>query len=116
MGQELLAENTSVLHGLHFWVREKKQSNAEVDFILPFGDYLIPIEVKSGAAGRLRSLHQFIDQASHSYAVRFYSGEVCIDTVQTIAGKPFFLLNMPYYLVGKLDDYLAWFLTEVKKR
>jgi hypothetical protein len=115
VGQELLAENTSVLHGLHFWVREKKQSNAEVDFILPFGDYLIPIEVKSGAAGRLRSLHQFIDQAPHPYAVRFYSDEVFIDTVKTTAGKPFFLLNMPYYLIGKLDDYLAWFLSEVKK-
>jgi len=116
VGQELLAVNTSVLHGLHFWVREKKQSNAEVDFIVPFGDYLIPIEVKSGAAGRLRSLHQFIDQAPHPYAVRFYSEEVCIDTVKTIGGKPFFLLNLPYYLVNRLDDYLDWFLNEVKKK
>jgi len=116
VGQELLAVNTSVLHGLHFWVREKKQSNAEVDFIMPFGDYVIPIEVKSGAAGRLRSLHQFIDQAPHPYAVRFYSEEVCIDTVKTIGGKPFFLLNLPYYLVSRLDYYLDWFLNEVKKK
>ncbi len=116
VGQELLAVNTSVLHGLHFWVREKKQSTAEMDFIVPFGDYLIPIEVNSGAAGRLRSLHQFIDQAPHPYAVRFYSEEVCIDTVKTIDGKPFFLLNLPYYLVNRLDDYLDWFLNEVKKK
>ena len=84
---------------------------------MPFGDYLIPIEVKSGAAGRLRSLHQFIDQAPHPYAVRFYSEEVLyIDTLKTIGGNPFFLLNLPYYLANRLDDYLDWFLNEVKKR
>ena len=116
VGQELLALNTSVLHGINFWIREKKQSNAEVDFLVPFGDYLIPIEVKSGAAGRLRSLHQFIDQAPHNYAVRFYSKEVFIDTDKTIRGKPFFLLNLPYYLVNRLDDYLDWFFNEVKKK
>ena len=93
-----------------------KQCNAEVDFIVPFGDYLMPIEVKSGTAGCLRSLHQFLDQAPHPYAVRLYSDEVCIDTVKTTAGKPFFLLNLPYYLINKLDDYLDWFLSDVKKK
>jgi hypothetical protein len=87
-----------------------------VDFIVPFGDYLMPIEIKSGAAGRLRSLHQFIDQAPHPYAVRSYSDEVCIDTVKTTVGNPFFMLNLPYYLLNKLDDYLDWFLSEVKKK
>jgi hypothetical protein len=32
---------------LSFWVREKKQSNAEVDFVVPFKQYVIPVEVKS---------------------------------------------------------------------
>ena len=83
---------------------------------MPFADYLMSIEVKSGAVGRLRSLHQFIDQAPHPYAVRVYSDEVSIDTVKTTAGKPFFLLNLPYYLINKLDGYLDWFLSEVKKK
>jgi uncharacterized protein len=32
-GQELLARSASVMNKLHFWVREKKQSSAEIDYI-----------------------------------------------------------------------------------
>jgi len=115
VGQELLTLDDSALHRLQFWVREKKQSNAEIDFIIRHEDWLIPIEVKSGAVGRLRSLHQFMDQASHPFAVRIYSDALRIDTVKTIQGKPFFLLNLPYYLAGKLDDYVSWFVDETKR-
>lgn len=76
-------------------------------------DKLIPVEVKSGATGRLRSLHQFIDIAPHQYAVRFYSGQVQIDKLQTIKKKPFFLLNLPYFLAGELERYLKWFIEQV---
>jgi hypothetical protein len=94
-------------------VREKKQSNAEVDYVIAHHDKLIPIEVKSVATGRLRSLHQFIDLAPHHYAVRFYSGQVQIDKLQTIKKKPFFLLNLPYFLAGELERYLEWFIEQV---
>ena len=114
VGQELLTMQDSMLHGLQFWVREKKQSNAETDFILRHEDCLIPVEVKSGAVGRLRSLHQFMDQASHPYAVRIYGESLRIDPVKTIQGKPFYLLNLPYYLTGQLNDYVTWFIDETK--
>ncbi len=107
--QELLAASDSVLQEFHFWVREKKQSNAEVDFVFPYKGLLIPLEVKAGATGRLRSLHQYIDRCPHNYAVRFYSGKVQIDKLKTIAGKSFYLLNLPYFLAGKLNAYLDWF-------
>ena len=113
IGQELLALNNSPLHRMNFWVREKKQSNAEVDFVIAYQDMLIPIEVKSGATGRLRSLHQYIDLAPHHYAIRFYSGKVQIDRIQTIRKKPFYLLNLPYFLVGALESYLEWFIKQV---
>ena len=114
VGQELLAARDSVLHGLQFWVREKKQSNAKVDFVVQHDQWLIPVEVKSGAVGRLRSLHQFIDQAPHPYAVRVCDDALRIDSVRTVKGKPFFLLNLPYYLVGQLDIYLDWFITQTR--
>lgn len=110
--QELLAASESVLQEFHFWVREKKQSNAEVDFVFPYKGLLIPLEVKAGAAGRLRSLHQFVDRCPHNYAVRFYSGKVQIDKLKTIVGKEFYLLNIPYFLAGKLKGYLDWFFEE----
>jgi hypothetical protein len=69
-GQELLAMTNSIMNKLQFWVREKKQSSAEVDFLYPYNGKLIPIEVKSGSIGKPRSLHQFMDQAPHRTGTR----------------------------------------------
>lgn len=111
VGQELLASQSSLLFQLHFWVREKNQSNAEVDFVLAHGNKVIPLEVKSGATGRLRSLHQFMDQAEHGFAVRLYAGKLVVEDAVTLEGKVFKLLNLPYYLGGKVDGYLGWLVT-----
>jgi predicted AAA+ superfamily ATPase len=113
VGQELIAISNSIADKVSFWVKEKKQSSAQVDFIIPYEKYIIPVEVKSGKAGRLRSLHEFIDLASHNYAVRIYSGELKVDEVQTVKGKKFYLLNLPFYLAGNIKKYLGWFLEEV---
>ncbi|MEA3499889.1 MAG: AAA family ATPase [Candidatus Marinimicrobia bacterium] len=110
VGQELLATSFSFLYKLYFWVREKKQSNAEVDFVIRFNNCLIPIEVKSGKTGRLRSLHQFIDQSPHKIAVRLYPEKVNIDNVKTINKTSFKLLNLPYFLASKIDKYLEWMI------
>ncbi len=110
VGQELLASQHSTLFNSHFWVKENKQSNAEVDFVLQHGNKIIPIEVKSGATGRLRSLHEFINQADHNYAVRLYAGDLKVETVTTIAGKEYRLLNIPYFLAGKMRMYMNWFI------
>ena len=110
VAQELRVVFPSLLHDIHFWVREKKQSNAEVDFVIPYKGKLIPVEVKSGATGRLRSLHQFVDQAPHDFAVRIYAGEFKIEKAKTIAGKNFNLLNLPFYLTSKIKEYLKLFI------
>lgn len=75
VGQELLASKFSISNKLWFWTREKADASAEVGFILPYQGKLIPIEVKSGSVGKLRSLHQFIDEAPHNFVVRIYQGE-----------------------------------------
>ena len=105
-GQELLAGSVSVMNKLHFWVREKKQSSAEVDYIFQHNGKLIPIEVKSGAIGKLRSLHQFMDQVPHSLAIRVWQGEHQVQKAKTIAGKDFTLLNLPFYLVHRIEREL----------
>ncbi|MCK4395488.1 ATP-binding protein [candidate division WOR-3 bacterium] len=110
VGQELKS-NYYRNDQLSFWVREKKQSSAEVDFVVPFKRYIIPIEVKAGKSGTLRSLHQFIDRTNHPYAVRFHSGELSKDKNTTPAGTDYYLLNLPYYLAGKLRKYLEWFIS-----
>ncbi len=103
-GQELMSLVASPLYALNFWTRDGNNSNAEVDFVWKHGDLLLPIEVKSGATGRLRSLHQFIDRAPHHYAVRIYSGKFSVEKSKTIAGTQFVLMNLPFYLISRLDD------------
>ncbi len=106
VGQELRTSSYSVLHKIHFWIREKKESSAEVDYILPWQGKLIPIEVKSGTIGKLRSLHQFMDQVPHSIAVRVWQGASSIEKARTTSGKEFTLLNLPFYLVHRIENEL----------
>lgn len=94
----------------HFWVREQKNSNAEVDLVYPAKNLVIPIEIKSGPTATLRSLHQFVDSSVHPYAVRIYSGKFSVERHTTPSGKEFILMNIPYYLVTKLPAYLNYFV------
>ena len=109
--QQLQAQSNSVDNKLHFWVREKSNSNSEVDLIYQYQQYLIPIEVKSGAQGRLRSLHQFIERSNHHFAIRVLSNRLSVERVKTPAGKAYILLNLPYYLSTRIPQYARW-LTE----
>ena len=106
VGQELLASDFSISNELNFWVREKTDASAEVDYIFQHNGKLIPLEVKSGSIGKLRSLFQFIDQAPHNIAVRVSQGEYLLQNARTIAGKEFTLLNLPFYLVHRIEREL----------
>jgi len=54
VGQELLSSINSTLF---YWSRNEKNSNAEVDYVFQYKEKILPIEVKSGSSGRLKSLH-----------------------------------------------------------
>lgn len=115
VGQELLAANYRALSALNFWVREKTTSTAEVDYVVPFDGKLIPIEVKSGKTGKLRSLHLFMDESPAKIAVRFYSGKMELNKVVTHNGSKYHLLSLPYYLVSQLERYVEWGEKEILK-
>ena len=115
VGQELRAISKSLLESLSFWTREEKHSDAEVDFIRKYDGLVIPIEVKSKTTGRLRSLHQFMDKADHRFAVRIYSGKLKIEKTRTLSGKSYYLLNLPFYLTHKIDDYLNLMIQDPEK-
>ncbi len=108
--QELISLSTINDKKPNFWVRDKKQASAEVDLLYTCQDKLIPIEIKSGKTGTLKSLHQFVERAGHPYAVRLYAGEFKIEKVKTPGGIPYLLMNMPYYLGTRIPDYIAYFV------
>ncbi len=108
--QEIISINNFSNTKPNFWVREKTQSSAEVDLLIQFDGKVIPVEIKSGSVGKLRSLHQFMERTDHNYAVRIYGGEFSIQKVKTPNKKEFMLMNLPYYLGTKIFDYLEYFL------
>ncbi len=97
---------------LHFWAREKGE--AEIDFLFPFKDLLIPVEVKSGVVGKLRSLFLFMEKCGHPYAVRVYSGENRIDQVQLASGKKFYLHSIPFYFLPRLNEVITQLTSQYK--
>lgn len=107
VGQEMFASVTDVISKKHFWTREEKNSSAEIDYIYPFQGLVIPIEVKSGDTGKLRSLHLFMDACKHKTAARIWQGRYHVDNLKTKNGKSFKLINVPFYLISQLDSILS---------
>jgi len=55
---------------LHYWHREKRGSSAEVDYVIRQGDQVVPVEVKAGSAGRMRSMHMFLEERNLPRGIR----------------------------------------------
>lgn len=71
MGQELRAYSDKHQQSqLFFWARDKRNSSAEVDFIINIGTEILPIEVKAGKTGTLRSLKLFLEEKKAKFGIR----------------------------------------------
>ena len=55
---------------LYCWQREKRQGNAQVDYVIQRGGKIVPIEVKSGTKGAMQSLRWFMDEKNTEKGVR----------------------------------------------
>jgi len=72
VGQELAAYSDKHQQGsIYFWAREKKGSMAAVDYVINIGSDILPMEVKSGKEGKLKSLRMFIDEKKSKLGIRF---------------------------------------------
>jgi predicted AAA+ superfamily ATPase len=71
IGQELIAHADPFIRpGLYYWAREARTSNAEVDYLLPCGSKALPLEVKAGKSGTLRSLRLFLQEYAAPLGIR----------------------------------------------
>jgi hypothetical protein len=110
IGQALLANQASFEKPeLDYWLREGKSSNAEVDFVIARGTRIIPVEVKAGRSGSLKSLQQFALAKGAPLCVRFDLNQPSMLEVShgLMAGDEttrvaFDLLSLPLYAVGQL--------------
>ena len=114
VAQHLIAsEKPYIRPELFYWLREAKFGNAEVDFLLQFGERIVPIEVKAGKSGTLKSLHQFVLRRSSRKTVRFdlnrpsfQSVRHAVRTKEDSVDIQFDLVSLPLYLVEQLDRFL----------
>jgi predicted AAA+ superfamily ATPase len=88
-----------------FWMRDKKGSTAEVDFVYQTQGKIIPIEVKSGANAHLRSLQSYMKtEGATMLGVRIWPGMFSVDEVKVQDTQSTYrLVNVPFYMVGQLD-------------
>lgn len=110
-GQEILALDACNRHTMYFWIREEKGSSSELDFLLQIGNMLVPVEVKAGSHGSLKSLHQFLYRSKTDFGVRIYNGLMNMDnhsiTLPNGIELDYKLLSIPFYLVFRLPELLS---------
>jgi predicted AAA+ superfamily ATPase len=109
---ELLA--TSPNRELTYWLREGRSNNAELDYVIALNGRIVPIEVKAGASGSLRSLLQFMAEKQLRHAVRFDatppSTQEVAATIRRGQGTHdlrITLCSLPLYLVERLPALVA---------
>jgi len=57
-------------HELFYWMRQAKNATAEVDYVLPHNMQVLPLEVKAGVQGGMKSLWDFMGDKKLTQAVR----------------------------------------------
>ncbi len=94
VGQELLAYADPYLPiKLYYWEREKKGSEAEIDYVININDKILPIEVKAGKTGSLRSLQLFLSEKNQTIGLRFSMHRLSFD------GR---ILSVPLYMMHEV--------------
>jgi len=90
--------------------QRKKSSQAEVDFVIGYKSKVLPIEVKAGKTGTLKSLHYFSQEKKLSFGLRFNSALPSITTEahQLANGQKvhYKLLSLPLYLVEYFGSFI----------
>jgi hypothetical protein len=109
VGQQLLSAAPAFAEPqLFYWVREARNANAEVDFVISRQREILPVEVKAGKTGTLRSAFQFLREKGRHRAVRLYTGPPALETIK-LSGEPSMtvqLLSLPLFAAGQLDRLL----------
>ena len=109
--EQFVAENLKcaqpehIGHALHHWERMRAGSDAEIDFLMQLGTSVIPVEVKAGATGSMKSLHQYLLEKNRDFGVRINGDKPSyIETAFTAhdgGTHPFRLLSLPFYMCGQ---------------
>lgn len=103
---------------LYYWSRDKKGAEAEVDYITSYGQTIVPIEVKAGKTGSMKSLHSLMHSKSLSFAIRVNSdlpSRVHVEHgLRDGIKSNYDLLSLPCYMVEQIPRFLADEMNQLK--
>jgi AAA+ ATPase superfamily predicted ATPase len=84
---------------------------AEIDFLIQAGQFPIPVEVKSGKSGSLKSLHIFCDIYQYNKAVRLDlntpSVFQCNHKISSDKRVSYELVSLPLYMVEEIKHMIG---------
>jgi predicted AAA+ superfamily ATPase len=103
VGQQLISSQGEEKLELYYWLREGKSQNAEVDYLIQKGLHIVPIEVKFGKTGSIRSLLQFVKERKPKFGIKFTTQAPRIDD-QKYKDLNFILISLPVYLAERVFD------------
>ncbi len=110
VGQHLRAAQTPLTAPHLFYWQRTGGRLGEIDYIIQHGNRVVPVEVKSGSAGSMKSLYQFMAEKRLDFAVRCNTNQVSLENirVKTTMGKPvsYRLLSIPVYLTERLNGLI----------
>jgi predicted AAA+ superfamily ATPase len=110
VGQQLRAAQSPLTAPQLFYWQRTGGRLGEIDYIIQHGNRVVPVEVKSGSAGSMKSLHQFMAEKNLDLAVRCNIYQPSVDNlrVKTTLGTPvsYRLLSIPVYLTERLDELI----------
>lgn len=70
-GLELLKYNTPLQrHSLYYWQNLSRGATAEVDYVVVKDMKVVPLEVKAGTIGSMKSMYQFMNSKHIEYGIR----------------------------------------------
>lgn len=94
VGQELIAYSKPYSSSqLYYWERDKPGTQAEIDYVIEINSHIIPIEVKAGAQGRLRSLKYFMTEKKSHIGLRISEAPLSLDDR---------ILSVPFYMIHEI--------------
>ena len=100
---------------LHYWVREARSAAAEIDYLMTVGQRVVPVEIRVGTTGSLRSLHQFLQEKRRDFGLRFNADVPSLlrDAKKLSNGTAvdYHLLSLPLYMAGQARRLVGEFLT-----
>lgn len=111
VGQQLRSAQTPLEDPQLYYWQKTGGRQGKIDYIVQVENSVVPLEVKSGPAGSMKSLHQFMADKKLDLAVRCNMNLPSVETIgmKTTLSQPvsYKLISIPVYLAARLPALIA---------